>query len=122
MPNLYQELQALAPTGDQQRFDKEQALGIATQLYETHWLMFIESGRNSSYGPLLTIVGSWLTAIFVGFGLLAERNATVGVALVIAAIAVSAAIFIIDEMYDPYGGLFKITSAPLVNVLDQIGH
>jgi hypothetical protein len=122
MSNLYQELQALAATSDKQRFDKEQALSIATQLYETHWLMFIESGRNSSSGPLMTIIVSWLTAIFISFGLLSERNATVFAALVIAAIAVSAAIFIIEEMYDPYGGMFRLSSAPLVKVLDQIGH
>ena len=84
--------------------------------------MFIESGSNSSSGPLLTIVASWLTAFFVRFVLRAERNATVIVALVIAALAVSGAIFIIDDMDDLYGGLFRITSVPLVNVLYQSGH
>lgn len=120
--DLYKELQALTPIDDQQRMDKEQSLNIAMQLYETHWLTFIESGRNLSSGPLMTIIVSWLTTIFISFGLLSERNATVVVSLTIAAIAVSAAIFIIEEMYDPYRGMLRISSTPLLNVLDQIGH
>jgi hypothetical protein len=118
---LYEAMQALSPNNDRQRADKQQAIDVSKQVYETEWLMFIGSEGNSVSGPLLVIVVSWLTTIFISFGLLAQRNATVIVTLIIAAIAVSAAIFIIWELYDPYGGMFKIPPTPMLNVLDQIG-
>jgi hypothetical protein len=118
---LYEAMQALSPNNDRQRADKQQAIDVSKQVYETEWLMFIGSEGNSVSGPLLAIVVSWLTTIFISFGLLAQRNATVIVTLIIAAIAVSAAIFIIWELYDPYGGMFQIPATPMLNVLDQIG-
>ncbi len=119
---LYEAMQALSPNNDRQRADKQQAIDVSKQVYETKWLMFIGSQGNSVSGPLLAIVVSWLTTIFISFGLLAQRNATVFVTLIIAALAVSAAIFIIWELYDPYGGMFKIPATAMQNVLDQIGH
>lgn len=120
--SLYQNLQSLDPKTDQQRSNKQQALNLATELYQSHWLIFIESGGGSAFAPLLVIILSWLTGIFLSFGLLAQRNATVTVTLLCAALAVSAAFFIIMEMYDPYAGMLKISSTPFHYVLDQIGH
>jgi hypothetical protein len=118
---MYQEVEALTPKDDQQRAHKAEALSLATQLYETHWLMFIGLQGNSISGPLLSIVVCWLTIIFLSFGLLAQRNVTVIVTLIVAALAVSAAIFIIREMYDPFGGVFRLTPGPVLNVLSEIG-
>jgi hypothetical protein len=50
--------------------------------------------------PVLVV----LVAIFIGFGLFAPPNSTVIVTFVICALAVSAAIFIIMEMYTPFSG------------------
>jgi hypothetical protein len=72
--------------------------------------------------PLLVVLVAWLVAIFVGFGLFAPPNPTVIVALVICALAVSAAIFIIMEMYTPFSGVLKISSTPIREALNQIGH
>jgi membrane-bound ClpP family serine protease len=44
------------------------------------------------------------------------------VALVICALAVSAAIFIIMEMYTPFSGVLRISSTPIREALNQIGH
>src|SRR5262245_48299004 len=53
----------------------------------------------------LIVLVLWLTAIFVSFGLFAPFNGTVVSSLLIAALAVSGAIFLILEMYAPYGGM-----------------
>jgi hypothetical protein len=63
----------------------------------------------------------WLTAIFVGFGLFAPRNATTITALSVAGLSVSGAIFLILEMYSPFGGLIQISSGPLRVTLSQLG-
>jgi hypothetical protein len=51
----------------------------------------------------------------------APRNATVITALFVAGGAVSGAIFLILEMYAPFGGLIKLSSAPLRTALTHLG-
>jgi hypothetical protein len=54
-------------------------------------------------------------------GLFGPRNATVITALFVAALSVSGAIFLIFEMYTPFGGLIEISSAPLRAALTHLG-
>jgi hypothetical protein len=63
----------------------------------------------------------WLTAIFISFGLFAPRNATVTAALFVSGLSVSGAIFLILEMYAPFSGWIKISSAPLHFALAHLG-
>ncbi len=63
----------------------------------------------------------WLVVLFLGFGLFARFNATVFAAFFVGAISVAGAIFLILEMYHPYGGLMQISSAPVRNALEQAG-
>jgi hypothetical protein len=113
-------IQALPPKDDRQRSLQAQALSTAIGLIQTRWLMY-EQGADSVSGPMLAILVFWLAAIFISFGLFAPRNATVITALVVAGLSVSGAIFLIFEMYTPFGGLIKISSAPLRATLAQLG-
>jgi hypothetical protein len=63
----------------------------------------------------------WLAAMFAGFGLFAPRNRTTMTALVIGALSVATAIFLIEEMNDPLGGVIAISSVPMRNALAIIG-
>jgi hypothetical protein len=49
-------------------------------------------------------------------------NATVITSYLIAAISVSAAIFLIVEMYSPYSGLIHVSSAPLRAAIAHLGN
>jgi Na+/H+ antiporter NhaC len=89
-------------------------------LTQTRWLMY-EQGANSVSQPMVVILVFWLTAIFVSFGLFAPRNATTITALFVAGLSVSGAIFLILEMYSPFGGLIQISSGPLRATLSQLG-
>jgi hypothetical protein len=89
-------------------------------LGKTRWLMFEQSTISVSL-PLLIVLVLWLTVIFISFGIFAPFNATVVVSLLVSALSVSGAIFLILEMYEPYGGLIKISSAPLRAALAQLG-
>jgi hypothetical protein len=113
-------IQALTPRGDGQRTLQAQALSVAIDLAQTRWLMY-EQGASSLSRPMLIIVVFWLTAIFLSFGLFAPRNATAITALFFAALSVSGAIFLIVEMFAPFGGLIEISSAPLRAALMQLG-
>jgi hypothetical protein len=117
---LVGEIQALSPKDDRQRMVQTQALTTAMGLIQTRWLMY-EQGADTVSGPMLTILVFWLAAIFISFGLFAPRNATVITALFVAGLSVSGAIFLILEMYTPFGGLIKLSSAPLRATLTQLG-
>ena len=114
---FYNQLQLLAPKTDAQVAVKAAAISAAIALRRTYWLMFLGSEGSSLSRPLLLVVVAWLTAIFISFGLFAPRNDTVFVTLVVCAVAVSGAIFIIMAMYSPFSGVMKISSLPLRDAL-----
>jgi hypothetical protein len=119
--DFYNQLQALAPKNNSQGTTKAEVISMATNLRQARWRMFIEAEQTSMSIPLLVVLVAWLVAIFVGFGLFAPPNPTVIVTLMICALAVSAAIFIIMELYSPFSGVLKISSAPIREALNQIG-
>ena len=121
MRDFYSELQTLSPNNDAQGATKAEAISMAANLRQTRWRMFVEAEQTSMSVPLLVVLVAWLVAIFVGFGLFAPPNSTVIVTLMICALAVSAAIFIIMEMYTPFSGVLKISSTPIREALSQIG-
>lgn len=113
-------IEGLPATNELQQTMKPQALSIAMNLLQTRWLMSAQE-ESSVSKPLLVIVVFWLAVNFMSFGLFAPRNATVIVTLLLCAVAVSGAIFLILEMYNPFGGLLHISGAPVRNVLAQMG-
>jgi hypothetical protein len=117
---LYQRVQALSPKDDTQRSLQAQAASLVLNLGEIRWLMYAQ-GANSISKPMLAILVFWLTVIFISFGLSAPANATVTSALLVCGFSVSGAMFLILELYAPYGGLIAISSAPLRNALAQLG-
>jgi hypothetical protein len=117
---LYDKLQELQPKNESQRLIQAQAVGLVIALAQVHWLIY-EQRASSVSMPLLAVLIFWLTVIFVSFGLFAPRNATVLASLFISSLSVSFAIFLILEMYTPYGGLMQISSAPLRSALIHLG-
>jgi hypothetical protein len=117
---LFDIIQGLSPKDDAQRSIKAQALGTILALGQTRWLI-AEQRVNSVSVPLLVVLIFWLTIIFMSFGLFAPRNATVIVSLLVSALSVSGAIFLILEMYSPYAGLIHVSSAPLRAALTRLG-
>jgi len=115
---LYAYIQMLNPQSDMQRAIKAQALGMVLQLAEQRQLI-LEQLNNSVSKPLLVILIFALAVNFLSFGLFAPRNATVIAALFVCAMASAAAIFVMMELYHPYGGLIEIPSTTLRNALPQ---
>ncbi|HZY97416.1 MAG TPA: hypothetical protein VFE35_09955 [Candidatus Cybelea sp.] len=114
------DLEDLSATNDRQKILKPQAIGLALNIAQTRWLMFEQTGSSIST-PLLVLLIFWFTITFVGFGIFSPPNATVTVALGLAALAVSGAIFVTLEMYTPFQGLVQIPSTPLRQALAHLG-
>jgi hypothetical protein len=117
---IYQRVQALSPKDNTQRSLQAQAASMVLSLGGIRWLMYAQ-GANPISKPMLAILVFWLTVIFISFGLSAPANATVTSALLFCGLSVSCAIFLILQLYAPYGGLIGISGAPLRNALAHLG-
>jgi hypothetical protein len=117
---FYRSLETLSPSTDAQRSVLSQAMQLGAEMQKTRLLMFEEIGGSISW-PFLTILVFWIAVLFLGFGLFARFNATVLASFLIGALSVSGAIFLMLELNDPYGGLMRLTGAPLQDALARIG-
>jgi hypothetical protein len=117
---LYDMIQGLSPKDDKQRSLQTQALAIALSLGQTRWAMY-EQGLGSVSMPLLVILVLWLSLILASFGLFAPVNGTVIASLCACALSVSAAIFLILEMYSPFSGTIHLSSVPMRAALARLG-
>jgi|SRR5215813_9489395 len=117
---LLDKIQVLSPKDDRQRSLQAQALTLAVQIGQTRLLMF-EQRSVPVPRLLLTMLIFWLIALFISFGLFAPPNLTVFAGLFVAAAAVCGAVFLILEMYYPYGGLIRVSDVPLRAALAQLG-
>lgn len=118
--DLHAAIGRLVPKTEDQRTLKSEAMNLVSGLAQARWLLFEQSELPLSV-PLLVIVITWLAILFVSFGLYAPRNPTAAAALLVAALSVAGAIFLILELAQPFGGLIPISSAPIRNALEHIG-
>lgn len=116
---LFDRISTLKPVDDAQKFVQARALHLVGQLGDTR-LLLTEQARSSISWPFLVILTFWLTVLFVGFGLLAKRNVTLVTSLLLGALCVSGAAFLILEMNRPYTGLMQISIEPIRAVLARM--
>jgi hypothetical protein len=112
-------IQKLAPQDEAQRAFKSQAAAVANDLGQMRWLLYEQTGSSISL-PLLIVVISWLAIIFASVGLFAPSNPTAVGALMLAALSVAGAIFLILELDQPFGGLIQISNQPMLNALSHL--
>jgi hypothetical protein len=113
-------LRALAPKTDAQRWLQSRALAVSAEMAEAHWLL-VETGSEGLPWPFLVIMIFWLSVLFATFGLLAPSNMTVVFTLLVCALSVAGAVFLIVDMTNPYLGLIRISDAPLREALAELG-
>jgi hypothetical protein len=118
---LQYKLRQLSPRNVTQRWLQSQALQVIGDIAESRWLLVEQRAHSSLPMPFLVMLVSWLVIIFFGFGLLSPRNATVILVLLVCALSAAGALYLIQELDRPYGGLITISSAPLQNALSYLG-
>jgi hypothetical protein len=113
-------IQALVPATDAERTLRLRAMQLIYAIDQARWNTFEQAGTRTPPAFVAVLV-FWLAAMFAGFGLFAPRNRTTMTALVIGALSVATAVFLIEEMNDPLGGVIAISSVPMRNALAIIG-
>ena len=117
---LYAALQQLKPQNETQTALKAQALSTAVDLGQLRWLEFEQSNTSMST-PMLVILAFWLAILFISFGLYSPSNITVVIALMLAALSVSGAIFLIQELSTPFNGVLQISNASFIDAIAHLG-
>jgi hypothetical protein len=118
MSNFFDKLEPKTPA-------QTQLLGDARRNYafigENRLLMSMQAGTPVSW-PLIYAVTVWSCLMFGGMGLLSRPNATTLTMLVLGAISVALAIFLILEFNKPYTSSIRVSPVALeqaIVVLDQ---
>ncbi len=117
---LQAKLRELTPKNDLQKSLLAQVSQISTDVLQTR-LLLMEGQQNTLPSPFLVLLIFWLTGLFISFGLFAPPNGLVLTVLLICALSVSSAIFLVLEMNRPLDGFIKASNAPLRKAVEFIG-
>lgn len=118
--DLNKAIHKLSPQNELQSAYKSQAVGVVSDIGQLRWLLFEQSGSSISK-PLLLVVITWLAIIFLSWGLFAPNNSISICALLLSALSVSGAIFLILELDQPFDGMIQISSSPMRSALAHLG-
>jgi hypothetical protein len=115
-------LQALPMHDDARRVDRDQAVGLATDVMNLRWLLY-EQSAGSIPGVVLAVLAVWFVLIFLCIGLISPPKPPVLLrALVFLSCAsVSAAMMLGIELERPFDGLLRVSGAPVLNALSHLG-
>jgi Protein of unknown function (DUF4239) len=113
---LFTKLQTLASKSAAQTRAQDAAWQLAGSLTQVRMLMYQQLGGSASWS-LLAVLIFWVSVLFLGFGLFARFHVTLVVTLLVGAISVAGAIFLILELNQPYTGLIRLSDAPIRSAL-----
>jgi hypothetical protein len=83
---------------------------------QTRWRL-IEEGGSSISTPFYVVLVFWLAVVFASFGLNAPRNALSYTTILLGALSITSAMFVILELDSPFSGLFTVSSQPMRDAL-----
>jgi hypothetical protein len=109
----------LEATTDAQRTAKANAVQSTNAIGQTRLQMALALTDPISYS-LIAIVLAWAVILFFGYGLLAKGTFMAYATAAVGALAIASAIYSIDDLSNPYSGLFVVSPAPIVNVLGAV--
>jgi len=112
-------LKPLNPTTPAQK-DALSAANLNLVLMEqTRLLMSLQLASPIAWSLVIIVLG-WSMFLFCGFGVLSGTNSTTIVALGLGAISVASAIYLIQDLSQPYSGLFRVSPAAIEQTIDAI--
>jgi len=117
---IQRKLLDLAPQNDAQRWLRSTALQLTGDIAEVRWSAVEQMGGSIPW-PFLAIMVFWFVVIFMSFGMFAPRNSSVIISLFVCALSLAGSIYLIVDMDQPYSGFIKLSNAPVLTALDQIG-
>lgn len=111
-----QSLSGLTPKTEAQRSEATAASAAAADLEKATWLGAAQESAHVQH-PFVVMLILWLFVLFVSFGLFAPRNGVVVAALLVGALAIAGAVFLIIDMDSPYTGILVVSPRPMQQAL-----
>jgi len=109
-------VRGLEPTDTFHRAQANACASDYADVVKSRWAV-IEGVHGSISTPFYWVLVFWLAILFAAFGLRAPPNALNVIVIVMCAVSVSSAIFIIHDLDIPYGGLFGVPSDSMRHAL-----
>ena len=119
MERVQTKLRSLTPGTPAQHLAQDRALQLAEDLAQTRWLLVEQLGGTIPL-PFLVLLVLWVALIFASLGLFAPPNGTFYAVIVVCALSVSSALFLIIEMDRPFGGMLTISDTPLRTAVEYL--
>ena len=115
---FYNLVEGLTPTNDEQASLKSRIVQATTEIGRTRVLVFTQSD-NAIPVPFFIVLTFWLVVIFASFSVFAEPSPIVIASILVFALSVSSALFLIVDLSQPFDGLMQISNHHLRMVLQQ---
>jgi hypothetical protein len=118
---LLDKIRQLSPRDEAQRWRQSQALQVSSEIAAERWFLIEQKTHRSLPTPLVVLLVFWLVIIFFIFGLLAPRNETAIVVLLVCGLSAAASLYMLLELDNPFEGLIMVSAEPLRNALMYLG-
>ncbi|HEY3597219.1 MAG TPA: hypothetical protein VGL08_06880 [Paraburkholderia sp.] len=99
----------------------DQILNQFDNLTTARWKL-IEEAHSSISRPFLMMLAFWLFVIFLSFGLIAPRNALALVMIMLGAVSIASAMYVIVDLDTPLTGPLVASSQPMRDALAHLVH
>ena len=119
MDHIGQQIRALDPTTRGAINTADDCRVIYRDVVQSR-LSVIEDDGASFSAPFFWILVSWLTAAFLALGLAAPRNRMAALGILLCAVSLSSAVFVITDLSRPYRGLMSISSGEMRAALAEM--
>jgi hypothetical protein len=110
----------LSPANDAQRALKLRIEAASDDIARTRLLMFAD-GEAAIPMPLLLILIFWLAVVFASYSLFVEPGRIVLATLLVFALSISSALFLVADLSQPFIGLMQIPKEHLRHLLAPLG-
>jgi len=91
------------------------------RLLDQRWKL-IEEAHSSISLPFYLVLMFWLAVVFGSFGLTAPRNALSYTMILLGALAIASAVFVILDLDTPFTGSLVVPSQPMRDALAHLSH
>lgn len=116
---LYREVLDLQPADETQRELRGRIVQLTHDVSELRLMLFSHQGSSIPL-PFLAVLFLWMAVLFAGFSLMAPASATPITFMVLCALSVSGAVFLILELDQPFSGIMMLPSEPLTKALSPL--
>lgn len=116
---IYDAIEALSPASDAQRQLKSRIEQASGEIARARLLMFADVDTPIQ-PPFLMVLIFWLTVIFTSFSLFVEPGPLIAAALLVFALSVASALFLVADLSRPFAGLMHISNQHLRDALGPL--